>query len=113
VKLLEEELAILTEVDHPNIIKFHETYIDYRYVHIVMELSEGGELFEKIVEMHKFNEKQAASLMKKIISSVKHLHERGICHRDLKPENFLFSDNNEDAEIKLIDFGLSKRFGQI
>eukprot|EP00347_Sterkiella_histriomuscorum_P016684 403352253 len=113
VKLLEEELAILAQVDHPNIIKFHETYIDYRYVHIVMELSEGGELFEKIVEMHKFNEKQAASLMRKILSAVKHLHEHGICHRDLKPENFLFSDKSEDPEIKLIDFGLSKRFGNI
>ena len=111
VKLLEEELGILTQVDHPNIIKFHETYIDYRYVHIVMELAEGGELFEKIVEMHKFTEAQAASLMRKILSSVKHLHEHGICHRDLKPENFLFSDNTVDTEIKLIDFGLSKRFG--
>ena len=39
------------------------------------------------------------------------MHEHGICHRDLKPENFLFSDRSEDAEIKLIDFGLSKRFG--
>ena len=113
VKLLEEELAILTQVDHPNIIKFHETYIDYRYVHIVMELAEGGELFEKIVEMHKFNEFQGASLMRKILSAVKHLHEHGICHRDLKPENFLFSDNSPGAEIKLIDFGLSKRFGAI
>lgn len=109
--MLEEELGILTQVDHPNIIKFHETYIDYRYVHIVMELAEGGELFEKIVEMHKFTEAQAASLMRKILSSVKHLHEHGICHRDLKPENFLFSDKGPDAEIKLIDFGLSKRFG--
>ena len=111
IKLLEEELAILTEVDHPNIIKFHESYIDYRYVHIVMELSEGGELFEKIVEMHKFSESQAADLMRKILSAVKHLHEHGICHRDLKPENFIFSDHSADAEIKLIDFGLSKRFG--
>ena len=113
VKLLEEELAILSKVDHPNIIKFHETYIDYRYVHIVMELAEGGELFEKIVEMHKFSESQAASLMRKILSAVKHLHEHGICHRDLKPENFLFSDKSAEAEIKLIDFGLSKRFGAI
>jgi calcium-dependent protein kinase len=111
VKLLEEELAILSTVDHPNIIKFHETYIDYRYVHIVMELSEGGELFEKIVEMHKFSESRAAALMLKIMSAVKHLHEHGIAHRDLKPENFLFSDNTPDGEIKLIDFGLSKRFG--
>jgi len=51
--------------------------------------------------------------MRKILSSVKHLHEHGICHRDLKPENFLFSDKSSEAEIKLIDFGLSKRFGQI
>lgn len=74
VKLLEEELAILTQVDHPNIIKFHETYIDFRYVHIVMELCEGGELFDKIVEMQKFTEKQGAHHMRKILSAVKHLH---------------------------------------
>ena len=49
--------------------------------------------------------------MKKILSAVKHLHDQMICHRDLKPENFLLSDNSNDAEIKLIDFGLSKRFG--
>ena len=49
--------------------------------------------------------------MKKIISAVKHIHEQMICHRDLKPENFLLADNTPDAEIKLIDFGLSKRFG--
>lgn len=51
--------------------------------------------------------------MKKILSAVKHLHEHGIVHRDLKPENFIFNDKTDDAEIKLIDFGLSKRFGQI
>ena len=45
-----------------------------------------------------------------MISSVKHLHEHGIVHRDLKPENFLMSDKSEGAEVKLIDFGLSKRF---
>jgi serine/threonine protein kinase len=49
VRLLEEELEILRQVDHPNIIKFHESYIDYRYIHIVMELATGGELFDKII----------------------------------------------------------------
>ena len=49
VKPLEEELEILKSLDHPNIIKFHESYIDYRYIHIVMELATGGELFDKIV----------------------------------------------------------------
>ena len=45
-----------------------------------------------------------------MLSAVKHLHIHGIVHRDLKPENFLLANSDEDAEIKLIDFGLSKRF---
>ncbi len=48
--------------------------------------------------------------MEKIFSAVKHLHTHGICHRDLKPENFLFLTKDEDSEIKIIDFGLSKKF---
>ena len=74
VKLLEEELAILQKVDHPNIIKFHESYIDYKYIHIVMELAEGGELFDKIVSSQTFSEKVAADYMKKMLSAIKHLH---------------------------------------
>jgi len=76
-----------------------------------MELATGGELFDKIVQHKRFSERRAARLMQKILSAVKHLHEHQICHRDLKPENFIFSDDSPDAEIKLIDFGLSKRFG--
>jgi calcium-dependent protein kinase len=49
--------------------------------------------------------------MWKIISAVKHLHDHGVCHRDLKPENFLFVDKSSDSELKIIDFGLSKKFG--
>ena len=45
-----------------------------------------------------------------MFSAVKHLHEHDIVHRDLKPENFLMADQTEEAEVKLIDFGLSKRF---
>jgi calcium-dependent protein kinase len=111
VKQLEEELEILRQVDHPNIIKFHETYIDHRYVHIVMELAEGGELFDKIIKSERFSERRAANYMSKILGAIKHLHDKMVCHRDLKPENFLLSDKSADSEIKLIDFGLSKRFG--
>ena len=75
-----------------------------------MELLQGGELFDRIVSQQKFSEGQAAELMGKILSAVKYLHKHGICHRDLKPENFLYQDNKEEAEIKIIDFGLSKKF---
>ena len=63
IKHLEEELFILAGVDHPNIIKFHQSFVDHRYVHIVMEYCSGGELFDRIVANTKFNENYAASLM--------------------------------------------------
>jgi len=63
IKLLEEELAILTTVDHPNIVKFDQCYIDHRYVHIVMEYCPGGELFDRIVSAQRFSERVAADVM--------------------------------------------------
>lgn len=77
-----------------------------------MEYCTGGELFDRIVSAQRFTEKHAADIMNQMLSAVKHLHEHNIVHRDLKPENFLMNDTGEDAEIKLIDFGLSKRFSQ-
>lgn len=112
IKLLEEELAILQSVDHPNIVKFDQCFIDFRYVHIVMEHCKGGELFDRIVAAQKFTERHAADVMSQMLSAVKHLHGHGIVHRDLKPENFLMDDTSENSEVKLIDFGLSKRFSQ-
>jgi calcium-dependent protein kinase len=112
IKLLLEELFILRSIDHPNIVKFHQAFIDYRYVHIVMEYCTGGELFDRIVQAHKFTEKHACEIMEQMMGAVKHLHEHGIVHRDLKPENFLMADRSEGAEVKLIDFGLSKRFSE-
>ena len=112
IRLLEEELAILQAVDHPNIVKFDQCYIDHRYVHIVMEYCKGGELFDRIVAAQRFTERHAADIMSQMLSAVKHLHANGIVHRDLKPENFLMDDTSENSEVKLIDFGLSKRFSQ-
>lgn len=109
--LLKREVSILQSVDHPNIIKFYEMFDDAKYLHIVMEYCEGGELFEKIMEKGRINEKKAASYMEKILRAVNHLHGMGVCHRDLKPENFLFENDSSEAELKIIDFGLSNKFG--
>ena len=108
--LLRRELEILKTLDHPNIVKFYEVYQDEKFFHLVMEYCSGGELLQRIVDQRYLNEKEAANIMKKIISATKYLHERGICHRDLKPENFLFSHKGKDGEIKIIDFGLSKQY---
>jgi calcium/calmodulin-dependent protein kinase I len=75
-----------------------------------MELVDGKELFDKIVERGQYSEKDAANIVRQIISAVEYLHERGIAHRDLKPENLLSSGSDEKEVIKIADFGFSKDF---
>jgi serine/threonine protein kinase len=77
---------------------------------LVMELVDGKELFDKIVERGQYSEKDAANIVRQIISAVEYLHERGIAHRDLKPENLLSSGADEKEVIKIADFGFSKDF---
>ena len=107
---LEREIRILFSLDHPNIIRLYEVFEDAKYVHLVTEYCSGGELFEHIVAMGRYSEPDAVGLLRKILLAVNNLHHNNVCHRDLKPENFMFEDNTETAELKLIDFGLSNKF---
>ncbi|VVA32981.1 PREDICTED: calcium-dependent [Prunus dulcis] len=95
---------------HPNIVTLKDTYEDEEAVHIVMELCEGGELFDRIVARGHYTERAAASVMKTIVEVVQMCHKHGVMHRDLKPENFLFANKKETAPLKAIDFGLSVFF---
>ena len=107
---LKIELEVLRTADHPNIVRLFETYEDSNYVHIVMELCTGGDLMTRFYQQTHINEKTTAKYMQKLCMAVSYLHSIHICHRDLKPENFLFTNKSEDAEIKIIDFGLSTKF---
>ncbi|KAJ4840374.1 Calcium-dependent protein kinase 24 [Turnera subulata] len=104
---------------HPNIVSFKEAYEDRDAVYLVMELCEGGELFDRIVAKGHYTERQAARVTKTILEIVKVCHDHGVIHRDLKPENFLFADEGENSQLKAIDFGLSiffepgQRFNEI
>ncbi|KAK4353530.1 hypothetical protein RND71_025724 [Anisodus tanguticus] len=93
--------------EHPNVVRIKGTYEDSLYVHIVMELCAGGELFDRIVEKGQYSEKEAAKLIKTIVGVVEACHSLGVMHRDLKPENFLLLSSQEDAALKATDFGLS------
>ena len=107
---LMREVEILSSLDHPNIIKFYESYNDQFYFHIVMELCKGKEVFDKIIEEGHITEQKVAIYIYKVLSALSYCHSNGITHRDLKPENILFENSDNDAEIKLIDFGLSRKF---
>ena len=88
------EIQILAKLDHPNIVKYYETYDDDKYFYLVMELCEGGELFERIVSKKHLEEKDAAEILFKLTHAISHCHSRGIVHRDIKAENILFRDRH-------------------
>ena len=73
---IQEEVGILTKLDHPNIVKYYETYIDEKYIYLVMEYIGGGELFEKIAQQKNqvFSEEMARGYMKKLFGALHHMH---------------------------------------
>lgn len=106
---IKREVEILRSLDHPNIVKYFETYEDDIYLHIVMEYIPGDNLFKMITNKTyvNFTEKDINDIMVCLLKSVLFLHHNGIVHRDIKPDNILFSLPGKYSSLKLIDFGLS------
>jgi serine/threonine protein kinase len=74
-----------------------------------LELVTGGELFDRIIELQRYSEKEAVHVMLQALSGLKHMHDRHIAHRDLKPENLLLSSKEPHATVKLADFGFATK----
>jgi len=108
---LRNEIDILKILDHPHICKLYETYTEPgSCVRLVLELCEGGELFDRLHARKRFSEQWVAKLVYRMAGVLRYLHENSITHRDLKLENWLFRSKEDDDEIVLIDFGLSHKY---
>lgn len=102
------EVAIMRHLPKSSsIVTLREACEDDNAVHLVMELCEGGELFDRIVARGHYTERAAAAVARTIVEVVQLCHKHGVIHRDLKPENFLFANKKENSPLKAIDFGLS------
>ncbi|XP_043924325.1 serine/threonine-protein kinase Chk2 [Protopterus annectens] len=106
------EIEILKKLDHPCIIKIENFFEGDDAYYIVLELMEGGELFNRVVTSQRLKESTAKLFFYQMLLAVKYLHENGITHRDLKTENVLLSSNSEECLIKITDFGQSKILGE-
>ncbi|PAN16457.1 hypothetical protein PAHAL_3G062200 [Panicum hallii] len=105
------EVAIMRALpDHSSVVRLREAFEDGDAVHLVMEVCEGGELFDRIVSRGHYTERAAAGVIRTIMEVVLHCHKHGVMHRDLKPENFLYANKSENSPLKVIDFGLSVCF---
>ncbi len=106
-----EEVEISKIVNNKNIIKTYEIFEDDKTISFVMELIEGGDLFEFILKSpnNKLSDEQTIDFLIQILETISYLHnDLNVCHRDLKPENFLIETNsNIKPLIKLIDFGFA------
>ncbi|RQM06878.1 hypothetical protein DH86_00000027, partial [Scytalidium sp. 3C] len=107
---LQQEIAVLMGVTHPNMLCLKDTFEESNAVYIVLELAAEGELFNWIVMKQKLTEDETRKVFLQLFHGVKYLHDRGIVHRDIKPENILLID--KDLHVKLADFGLAKIIGE-
>ncbi|WRX16828.1 Protein kinase domain - like 10 [Theobroma cacao] len=102
------EIEIMTRLSgHPNVVDLKAVYEDEDYVHLVMELCAGGELFHRLEKYGRFSEAEARVLFRHLMQVVLYCHEIGVVHRDLKPENILLATKASSSPIKLADFGLA------
>uniref|UniRef100_K3W6K2 Protein kinase domain-containing protein n=1 Tax=Globisporangium ultimum (strain ATCC 200006 / CBS 805.95 / DAOM BR144) TaxID=431595 RepID=K3W6K2_GLOUD len=106
-KTLRDEITVLLRVKHANIISLEEVYESEQELLLVMERVTGGELFERIVQVGVYSERQAAEIVANLLSALNYLHSCNIVHRDIKPENILLA-SHDSAEVKLSDFGIAK-----
>ncbi|XP_070572935.1 serine/threonine-protein kinase Chk2-like [Ptychodera flava] len=109
---VKEEVKILKAIHHPCIIAIEDVYETDDMLYIILELVEGGELFDRVVSIGKFKEDDAKCIFYQMLIATKYLHDRGITHRDLKPENVLLTTESNDTLVKITDFGLSKFVGE-
>lgn len=127
---LRNEISVLRSLDHPNIVKAYEVYETKHNIYVVMEFCSGGDLYSRVP----YVESQAARIITQLCSAINHMHSNGIIHRDVSPlkvlivflslllreltyfflqikmENIMFESKDPMAKIKVLDFGLSKKF---
>jgi len=112
LELVRTEIEILKICQHPYIIKLYDIFENIDYIYIIMEYCSGGDLFSFIQKRNfMLKEEKVVLIMYKLCKAVYYVHSYGIAHRDIKPENVLLTSESEDADIRLLDFGLSKIVG--
>lgn len=105
MEMLQTEIDVLNTLDHPNIVKYFETYNDHQYVYLVMQYVEGETLLKKLETKTGDDYSVCVSkYMQSLLGAINHCHYQELVHRDIKPDNIMVS---KDDEVILIDFGVA------
>jgi len=111
--VIQNEVGLLQSVNHNCIVQLYDVVESDDSIYLVMELAEGGELFDRITQTpgQHLPEQTAKLYLYQLCHALRYLHNQGITHRDLKPENILMATKCEDSCVKITDFGLAKLTG--
>lgn len=103
------EVFIMYNLDHQHIAKLYNHFEDEKYFYLIMEICEGGNLFNKLHRQKYFMEFEAGKFFLQVLQAVSYLHNHvpAIIHRDIKPENILLT---KEGQVKLTDFGWSNYY---
>ncbi|KAL4475774.1 hypothetical protein ABPG72_011551 [Tetrahymena utriculariae] len=105
---IKNEFLHLRELQHKNIVKVYEIYIDKTKgkIYTIMELIKGREMFEVINQLGSYSEQIAKKIFRQIVQAISYMHSKYVCHRDLKPNNILCDETGDN--VKITDFNVSK-----
>ena len=99
------EAQSMAKIDHKGIVKIYDIVDTEEHFFIVMELLNGGTLWQWIGQHGAMPEKMACMAIANVVEALTSVHRQGIIHRDIKPQNMLL---NQDGDIKLTDFGIAR-----
>ncbi|KAF9372563.1 Checkpoint kinase 2 [Podila verticillata] len=105
---IENEVAILQSIDHPNIVPIVDVIKTRKFIYIFLQMLTGGDLFDYVVKAGPLPNMEAKFVAYQVLQALKYLHERNISHRDLKPENLLLTSSGKFPQIMLADFGMAR-----
>jgi serine/threonine-protein kinase ULK2 len=105
---LEQEISIMRDYLHENIVQLFEHFSSTRYIYLVLELCAGGDLSKYVRKKTRIEERVAHGFLKQIVDGLQFLQKKNVIHRDLKPANILLSEFSDSAILKIADFGFAK-----
>ena len=103
------EVSVMNQLHHEHLVGVVDFFEEGDFYYIVMELMAGGDVFDRIIDLHNYTEKDARDLAKILLVAVDYMHKSGVVHRDIKPQNIFLESKDDNSAIKVGDFGFAKR----
>ena len=104
-----EEIRLTISLASPQVVRIYDFYQTPKHVYVIMEFLRGGELLEAVMNLGSYSEKDAALIMKQLLTGLVNVHAHNITHRDLKLENLMLAEKGNLRSLRIADFGLAKK----